>query len=135
MVKKCLVFFLFMALLCGAFLNPAMAGKKDDNFRIAFPREVDTLNIIHTSQIECMMLSRVLYDTLLYTDPKTGKISGLLATSWNWIDENTVEFDLRKGVREVDSAGLRKRKNWINIRFVSNRNDLFQLQRKFCPDT
>jgi peptide/nickel transport system substrate-binding protein len=129
MMKKCLVFFLFMALLCGALLNPAIAGKKDDNFRFAFAREVDTLNVIHLSQTEVMMLSRVLYDTLLYTDPKTGSVSGLLATSWNWIDENTVEFDLRKGVRFHNGEEFDADDVVATVGYVTDFNNKFRAQR------
>jgi len=129
MMKRCLVYFLFMALLCGAFLNPAIAGKKDDNFRFAFAREVNSLNIIHLSQIEAMMLSRVLYDTLLYADPKTGKMSGLLATSWNWIDDNTVEFDLRKGVRFHNGEEFDADDVVATVGYVTDFKNKFRAQR------
>jgi len=129
MVKKCLVFFLFMALLCGAFLNPAIAGKKDDNFRFGFAREVDSLDNIHVSQVEAGMLTRVLYDTLLYTDPKTGKVSGLLATSWKWIDENTVEFDLRKGVRFHNGEEFDADDVVATVGYVTDFKNKFRAQR------
>ena len=39
------------------------------------------------------------WDTLIYRDPKSGQYKGQLATSWKWIDDKTLEMELRQGVK------------------------------------
>ena len=40
-----------------------------------------------------------IWDTLVYRDPASNTHKGQLATAWRWLDERTIEFDLRQGVR------------------------------------
>ena len=39
------------------------------------------------------------WDTLIYRDPKTNEYKGQLATAWKWIDDKTLELELRQGVK------------------------------------
>src|SRR5690606_19307467 len=39
------------------------------------------------------------WDTLIYRDPSTNEYHGLLATSWDWVDDKTLELKLREGVK------------------------------------
>ena len=41
----------------------------------------------------------MVWDALLYRDPKTNEYLPNLATSYKWVDSKTLEFDLRKGVK------------------------------------
>jgi peptide/nickel transport system substrate-binding protein len=47
-----------------------------------------------------------IWDTLIYHDPETNEYRGLLATAWRWIDDRTIELDLRRGVKFHNGAEL-----------------------------
>jgi len=36
------------------------------------------------------------WDTLIYRDPDTGEFKGNLATAWRWLNDTTLELDLRQ---------------------------------------
>lgn len=66
---------------------------------VAFSRDTDFVDRLHTDSSESAALSAAIYDTLLYRDPASGEMRGLLAESWRWDDaRTTVEFTLRQGV-------------------------------------
>ena len=77
----------------------AEAGKRNDTLDVAFQRETDFVDRIHTDSRESAILSLAIYDTLLYQNPATGQITGLLAKSWTWIDDRTIDLDLRDDVK------------------------------------
>lgn len=76
---------------------PVEAQQRTDTLRVAFSRETDFVDRIHTDSIESGILSAAIYDTLIYDGPNG--FVGLLATSWTWVDERTIDFDLRQGVK------------------------------------
>jgi peptide/nickel transport system substrate-binding protein len=41
---------------------------------------------------------------LIFRNPKTGTFEGSLATDWRWLDDVTLELDLRRGVRFHNGA-------------------------------
>jgi peptide/nickel transport system substrate-binding protein len=43
---------------------------------------------------------------LIYRDPRTGELVGLLATAWRWVDDRTLELDLRRGVTFHDGSAF-----------------------------
>jgi peptide/nickel transport system substrate-binding protein len=50
---------------------------------------------------------------LIYRDPDINEYKGQLATSWKWIDDKTLKFELRQGVKfhngaefDADDIGL-----------------------------
>jgi peptide/nickel transport system substrate-binding protein len=46
-----------------------------------------------------VIIGQHVWDTLIYRDPKTNEYKGQLATSWKWVDDKTLEFELRHGVK------------------------------------
>lgn len=74
------------------------AGADDNSLTVAFPRELETLDTYQNSSREGVVLSRHVWDGLVYRDPETGEYVGNLATSWAWVDDITLEFKLREGV-------------------------------------
>lgn len=78
--------------------SPALAGKADDTLNFAIPREVSTLDEYYNLQAEVTLLTNHIYSHLLWRDPYTLEIKPGLATDWRWIDDTTLEFDLREGV-------------------------------------
>jgi peptide/nickel transport system substrate-binding protein len=79
--------------------SPAQAGPRDDTLNVAMARETDFVDRLHTNARESQLLSSLIYDTLIYAHPQTGKVDGLLAKSWTWVDGTTVEFELREGIK------------------------------------
>jgi peptide/nickel transport system substrate-binding protein len=76
----------------------AYAGKADDTLNIAIDRELESIDNYFNTAREGIIISRMVWDGLLYRDPETNKYKPNLATSYEWIDSKTLEFDLREGV-------------------------------------
>jgi peptide/nickel transport system substrate-binding protein len=92
------------ALLMGAALGmtlatPVLASKADDTLHAAFQKELESADVYYNSAREGILLARSVWDSLLYRDPTTGEFKGNLATEWTWVDDVTVEFKLRQGVK------------------------------------
>ncbi len=66
-----------------------------------FPENIDGYFNTHRVGI---LITRCLWDSLLYRDPDTWKYTPLLATSYKWLDDKTLEFELRKGVKFHDGS-------------------------------
>ncbi len=77
---------------------PAWAGKADNTLNIAWESELPTLDRYFNTVREGEIVARMVADALLFRDPRSGEIKGNLATSHRYIDDKTIEFELRKGV-------------------------------------
>lgn len=102
-MKPCLARHLLLVSAAAAMVMmiafPATAGKQDDTLNIAWCRELETLDRYYNSAREGMVVSRHVFDDLIYRDPFTGAYKPLLAKSFRWVDERTLEFELREGVK------------------------------------
>ena len=76
----------------------AHAGKSDDVLNVAFTKELENVDSYFNSSREGVVLQRAIWDGLIYRDPITNEYKGNLATSWEWIDDLTLELKLREGV-------------------------------------
>lgn len=76
----------------------SFADKADDTLRVAFTKELESVDSYMNSAREGIVIQRAVWDGLLYRDPVTNEYVGNLATSWEWIDDLTIEFKLREGV-------------------------------------
>ena len=45
------------------------------------------------------IIGQQVWDTLIYRDPKTNEYKPELATSWTWVNDKTLELELRRGVK------------------------------------
>ena len=79
-------------------VSPAIAGKKDDTLNIALEFELESLDWYFNTAREGIIFSRHVYDHLIYRDPETMEYKPLLAKSWKWIDDTTLEMELRDSV-------------------------------------
>ncbi|ETX16285.1 ABC transporter substrate-binding protein [Roseivivax halodurans JCM 10272] len=77
---------------------PAFADKSDDTLNVAFTKELENVDSYFNSSREGVVLQRAVWDGLIYRDPETNEYVGNLATSWEWVDDTTLEFKLREGV-------------------------------------
>lgn len=93
LIRRCVALVPLMLAASGAF-----ADQSNDTLRVAVARETDFIDSIHTSSLDADLFSTIIYDTLIYADRATGEYKPLLASSWSWIDDTTVEFKLREGI-------------------------------------
>jgi len=84
--------------------QPALAGKSDNTLNVAFAAEPEALDTYKIAGRQGLILSRHIYDGLLYKKLDTGEIVPALAESWRFIDDMTMEFVLRKGVKFHNGA-------------------------------
>jgi peptide/nickel transport system substrate-binding protein len=89
---------LAMAVLM-AWTFPAFAGKSDDTLIWATDREVNVPLPYYENVREMVILVRHAFDTLLYRNPKTFEYEPQLATDYTWIDDRTIEMNLRQDVK------------------------------------
>lgn len=78
---------------------PAQAGKADDTLNIAWERELPNIDYYFNNSREGIVVNRLIWDTLIWRDPNSGEFKGLLAESFEIVDDKTFEFKLRKGVK------------------------------------
>ncbi len=84
--------------------SPALAGKDNDTLVWATSTEMDTPDLYYGNQREALITAYAQCDSLLHRDPKTNEYKPLLATSWKWVDDTTLEMELRKGVKFHDGT-------------------------------
>lgn len=84
--------------VAGALALPASAGKAENSVVFSTGQTAETLHPYFSTQIIVGIVADHVWDSLVFQDPETGSYVGNLATAWRWIDERTLEFDLRRGV-------------------------------------
>ncbi len=91
-------------LAASAFATPALAAKKDNSIRFAYDQVVENVDPFMNNVRIGVIIGQQVWDTLIYRDPKTSQYKGQLATAWKWIDDKTLEVELRKGVKFHNGA-------------------------------
>ena len=76
----------------------ALAGKRDNSVRFAANQVPESLDAYFNNVRIGVILAHHIWDHLVYRDPKSGQYRPSLATAWRWVDSQTLEFDLRRGV-------------------------------------
>lgn len=87
------------ALAAALFAVPAWAGKKNDTLNMAYDQAPESVDPYFNNVRIGVILGATVWDTLLYRDPVTGEYKGQLAKSWKQVDDRTLEFELRQGVK------------------------------------
>jgi len=90
-----------MACALGATLlvQPAAAQKSADTLRVVFRDTVTNVDPYFNQLRTGVVISHQAWDGLVYRDPDTFQAKPLLATSWRLVDDRTIEFELRRGVK------------------------------------
>lgn len=89
-----------------AIAGPVHAGPDDNSLVWATDREVAVPFVWWDTTTEMGAMMYHIYDTLVYRNPETMKYEPLLATSWEWIDDTTLELKLREGVTFHDGSAF-----------------------------
>ena len=84
--------------LTAALVQPAAAQKSADTLRIAWRDAVYDVDPYYNQMRNGVVLAHQAWDFLVYRDPETLRIKPLLAESYKWVDDTTLEFALRRGV-------------------------------------
>ncbi|TMJ54626.1 MAG: ABC transporter substrate-binding protein, partial [Alphaproteobacteria bacterium] len=100
-------------------VTPALAAKKDNALRVADDQVLDNADPYFNNVRIGVILSHQVWDTLIYRDPKTNEYKGQLATSWKWIDQKTLELELRRGVKFHNGAEFDADDVVYTLNFVS----------------
>lgn len=98
----------------------AFADKANDTLHVAFTKELESVDSYMNSAREGIVLQRAIWDGLLYRDPVTSEYKGNLATSWEWIDDLTIEFKLREGVTFHNGEAFNADDVVYTVDFVTN---------------
>ncbi|MCX8997439.1 ABC transporter substrate-binding protein [Rhizobiaceae bacterium BDR2-2] len=82
----------------------ALAGPADNSLVWSTDREVNLPFVWWDTTSEIATTMHHVFDTLVYRNPETLEYEPLLATSWSWVDDRTLEFVLREGVTFHDGT-------------------------------
>jgi peptide/nickel transport system substrate-binding protein len=78
---------------------PAFAAKRDQTIRFASDQAPENVDPFFNNVRIGVIIGQHVWDTLVYRDPNTGEYKGQLASGWRQVDDKTIEFDLRQGVK------------------------------------
>ena len=81
------------------FAPQALANKANDTLGMAYEQAPENIDPYFNNVRIGVIIGANVWDTLLYRDPITNEYKGQLAKSWKQIDDRTIEFDLREGVK------------------------------------
>lgn len=84
----------------------AVAGKKNDTLTAAVQREVRNVDALYTTSRHTLILQQITDDGLVYVDPKTYEYQPLVAKSFKFVNDTTLEFELRQNVKFHDGSPL-----------------------------
>jgi peptide/nickel transport system substrate-binding protein len=87
-----------LAAALGAGCAPALAQKSADTLRITWRDAVVDVTPYYNQQRTGIVIGHQAWDSLVYRDPETFQLKPLLAESYKWVDETTLEFTLRNNV-------------------------------------
>ena len=106
---------------------PAFAGKADDTLNVGFRLQLQSLDTYYSPGREGFLLGFWAYDALVYRDPATFEFVPALSTGWRRIDDLTLEFDIREGVKFHDGSVMTAEDVAYTLNFVAKpENNIFQ---------
>ncbi|MDR3537775.1 MAG: ABC transporter substrate-binding protein [Acetobacteraceae bacterium] len=77
---------------------PAAAQKSADTLRVAWRDQIADVDPYFNNLRTGLVVAHQAMDGLVYRDPNDLSMKPLLATAWKWVDDTTLEFELRHGV-------------------------------------
>ncbi len=120
MMKRRILGGLAIAVAVGLAALPAQAQKAQDTLRILFRDAVPNIDPYFNAQRTGLILGHQAWDMLVHRDPATFEIKPSLATAWKLVDEKTLEFTIRKGVKFHDGSMLSAEDVAYTINMASN---------------
>ena len=118
-MRNCLGGVLLAAALA-AMTAPAMAQKSADTLRITWRDAIPDVTPYYNQLRSGIVLGHQAWDSLVYRDPETFQIKPLLAESYKWVDDTTLEFTLRHNVTFHNGDKLTRRRRGLHDQRVLN---------------
>ncbi|MFY8114628.1 MAG: ABC transporter substrate-binding protein [Rhabdaerophilum sp.] len=88
-----------LALAASVTFTPAFAQKAQNTVRFGYDQVPENIDPFFNNVRIGVILGQHVWDTLIYRDPNTNEYKGQLAKTWKWVDDKTLEFSLREGVK------------------------------------
>lgn len=107
----------------------ALADKANDTLNVAYTKELENVDSFFNSSREGVVLQRAVWDGLIYRDPVTNEYEGNLATDWEWIDDKTLELNLREDVKFHDGSDFDADDVVATVNFVADEENGVKTQR------
>jgi peptide/nickel transport system substrate-binding protein len=104
----------------GIWSGPALAGKADDTLNWATDREVAVVDPYYNNTRELVVMGHLGWDALMFRNLDSGEFEPLLATGWEWIDNQTMEIELREGVTFHDGSSFGSEDVVYTVNHVAN---------------
>ncbi len=82
----------------------AQAQKSADTLRVVWYDQIVNVNPYYNQLRAGLVVAHQAFDGLVYRDPATFEIKPLLATSWKYTNDTTLQFTLRQGVKFQDGS-------------------------------
>ena len=112
-----------LATAAGLLSAPAIAGKSDDTLNWATDREVAVVDPYYNNTRELVVMGHLGWDALMSRNLDTGEFEPLLATGWEWIDDVTLEVNLRDDVTFHDGSSFGSEDVVYTINHTSNEDN------------
>lgn len=109
----------FLTLLFFCVPAPLLAAKRDNSIRFAAGDVLEHVDPYFNNARLGVIVGQHVWDTLIYRDPKTNEYKGQLATSWKWMDDSTLEFELRRGIKFHNGAAFDADDVVYTLNFIS----------------
>ncbi len=129
MYKKLVKLSVVALALSAAYGGAAFAAKSNDTLHVGFTKELENIDSYFNSSREGVVMQRAVWDGLIYRDPLTNEYKGNLATSWKWIDDLTLEFELREGVSFHNGEAFNADDVVFTVNFVADEANGVKTQR------
>jgi peptide/nickel transport system substrate-binding protein len=102
--------------------EPVLAARSDDTLDWATTREVAVIDPYYNNTRELVIMGQMAWDGLVLRNIETGEYEPLLATDWEWNNNTTIDFTLRKGVTFHDGSKFDADDVVYTMNFVSNKD-------------
>lgn len=100
-----------------------MAGKANDTLVWTTDREAAVADPYYNNTRELVIIGNTVWDGLLFRDLDTGEFKPLLATGYKWVDNVTIDFDLRDDVVFHDGSKFGPEDVVYTVKHVSNKDN------------
>ncbi|HEV2572473.1 MAG TPA: ABC transporter substrate-binding protein [Beijerinckiaceae bacterium] len=107
---------------------PALAQKAQDTLRIGVYQPISIIDALYDPQPQTNLMDRVVFDTLVQYDSDKREVVPGLAESWKFINDTTVEFKLRQGVKFHDGSDFDADDVVYTVNFVIDPSSKFRFK-------
>ncbi|MAO55312.1 MAG: ABC transporter substrate-binding protein [Rhodospirillaceae bacterium] len=111
------------AVALGISTGAALAGKANDTLTWVTDRESPVVDPYFNRTRELVIIGNTAWDGLLFRDLKSGDFVPNLAKSYKWVDNVTLDFELREGVKFHDGSSFGPEDVIYTVNFTTNKDN------------